>query len=190
MVPASPFDGIVGFYYVTKQLTTAAGFEIGKSYVIVIKALVDGVAAIDWHTFQVGAAVDARYYAGTATVAGAVPPYVAGAAGGIPVSAAGGLAMDGLGTSAEIAALDTAMDAGFAGVADVADVVTAIAAWEAETGLTFANFVRRVASALFGETTGQNTDTGIFKNMAATKNRITATTDSNNNRTHVEFDDT
>ena len=57
MVPASPFDSIVGCYWVRRQLTTAAGFEAGKNYLVVVKATVDSVAAIEMHTFQVQAAV-------------------------------------------------------------------------------------------------------------------------------------
>ena len=53
MTPASPFDSIVGAYYARRQLTTAAGFEAGKTYVVIVKATVDSVAAIDMHIFQV-----------------------------------------------------------------------------------------------------------------------------------------
>jgi len=53
MVVASPFDSVVGCYWIRRQLTTAAGFESGKNYLVVIKATVDGVAAIEQHTFKV-----------------------------------------------------------------------------------------------------------------------------------------
>jgi hypothetical protein len=53
MTPASPFDSIVGCYYARRQLTAAAGFENNKTYVVVIKATVDSVAAIDVHIFQI-----------------------------------------------------------------------------------------------------------------------------------------
>lgn len=57
MTVASPFDSIVGCYWVRRQLTTAAGFEAGKNYLVVVKATVDSVAAIQMHTFQVEARV-------------------------------------------------------------------------------------------------------------------------------------
>lgn len=66
MVPGSPFDSIVGCYWIRRQLTTAAGFEAGKNYLVVIKATVKNVSAIQQHTFQIAAKVDARYLGGTA----------------------------------------------------------------------------------------------------------------------------
>lgn len=59
MTPASPFDSVVGCYWVRRQLTAAAGFEAGKNYMVVVKATVDSVAAIQMHTFQVQAKVTA-----------------------------------------------------------------------------------------------------------------------------------
>jgi hypothetical protein len=56
MTVASPFDSITGCYWVRRQLTAAAGFEEGKNYLVVVKATVDSVAAIQMHTFQVEAA--------------------------------------------------------------------------------------------------------------------------------------
>lgn len=65
MTPASPFDGVVGFYLARRQLTAAAGFEKGKNYTVLVKATVDGVAAIAAHTFQIEAEVDANVVSGT-----------------------------------------------------------------------------------------------------------------------------
>lgn len=53
MTPASPFDSVVGFYYARRQLTAAAGFENNKTYVVLIKATVDSISAIETHVFQV-----------------------------------------------------------------------------------------------------------------------------------------
>lgn len=53
MVVASPFDSVTGCYWVRRQLTAAAGFEEGKNYLVLVKATVDGVPAIQMHTFQV-----------------------------------------------------------------------------------------------------------------------------------------
>jgi len=53
MTPASPFDSVTGLYYARRQLTAAAGFEANKTYVVVVKATVDSVSALDVHVFQV-----------------------------------------------------------------------------------------------------------------------------------------
>jgi hypothetical protein len=53
MTPASPFDSITGAYYARRQLTAAAGFEVNKTYVVIVKATVDGVSAITMFTFQI-----------------------------------------------------------------------------------------------------------------------------------------
>ena len=53
MTPASPFDSVTGFYYARRQLTAAAGFESNKTYVVLVKATVDSVAAIESHVFQI-----------------------------------------------------------------------------------------------------------------------------------------
>jgi len=53
MTPASPFDSVTGLYYARRQLTAAAGFENNKTYVVVVKATVDSVSALDVHVFQV-----------------------------------------------------------------------------------------------------------------------------------------
>jgi len=47
------FDSVTGLYYNRIQLTAAAGFEVGKSYVVLIQATVDSVTAIDWRSFRV-----------------------------------------------------------------------------------------------------------------------------------------
>ncbi|MEN6335557.1 MAG: hypothetical protein ABFE01_15005 [Phycisphaerales bacterium] len=53
MTPASPFDGITGAYYTRVQLTAAAGYEVGKNYLVIVKATVDSVSAIAMHTFGI-----------------------------------------------------------------------------------------------------------------------------------------
>ena len=69
MVPAAPFDGIVGFYLAKIQLLAITGFEKGKNYTIVLKATVDSVAAISYHTFQIEAEVDANTVSASVTLA-------------------------------------------------------------------------------------------------------------------------
>ncbi len=113
-------------------------------------------------------------------------------------------------TGTELAALDAVVDAGFAAAATVADVAAAIltepthplantvtgqvpivltGSEDPETGVTLYNWFRRAYAILCGKTDGQHTSTGHFRNQANTKNRATATTDANNNRTDVTFDD-
>lgn len=60
MGSTAPFVGVTGLYYARRQLTTTAGFEAGKNYLVVIQATVDSVAAIDTHLFQIKAKVDAE----------------------------------------------------------------------------------------------------------------------------------
>ena len=55
MTPASPFDSVVGLYYARVQLTAGAGFAVDTDYVVVVSATVDGVTAIDVHTFNIRA---------------------------------------------------------------------------------------------------------------------------------------
>ena len=54
------FNSVTGFYFDRIQLTSALGFENGKSYVVLIQATVDSVAAIDWRSFRVRAAAPAN----------------------------------------------------------------------------------------------------------------------------------
>jgi len=63
MTPATPFDTVVGFYYGRRQLTAAAGFERGKIYVVLVKATVDSVSAIESHVFQIRAVQSGDAYA-------------------------------------------------------------------------------------------------------------------------------
>jgi hypothetical protein len=101
MVVAAPFDSIVGVYYIRRQLTAAAGFERGKTYVVVIKATVDSVAANEVHVFQIRAAQTGDSYARLGAPAGAsvsadvlvvktktdyLPAATAGAAGGVAIA--------------------------------------------------------------------------------------------------------
>ena len=71
MTPASPFDSVVGAYYSRRQLTTAAGFEAGKTYIVIVKATVDSVAAIDMHVFQIRVLQTGDSYARLGAPAGA-----------------------------------------------------------------------------------------------------------------------
>ena len=71
MTPASPFDSVTGLYYARRQLTAAAGFENNKTYVCVVKATVDSVAALDVHVFQIRPQQTGDSYARLGAPAGA-----------------------------------------------------------------------------------------------------------------------
>lgn len=71
MTPASPFDSITGAYYARRQLTAAAGFEANKTYVVIVKATVDSVAAIAMHIFQIRPLQTGDSYARIGAPAGA-----------------------------------------------------------------------------------------------------------------------
>jgi hypothetical protein len=68
--------------------------------------------------------------------------------------------------------------------------IAAIFASVIETGLTFLQYVKYSAAVLFGKSSGGGTTTIRFRNTADTVNRISATVDSNENRTAVSRDDT
>ncbi|MPZ36683.1 MAG: hypothetical protein GEU95_01250 [Rhizobiales bacterium] len=59
-----------------------------------------------------------------------------------------------------------------------------------ETGLTFRQWLRLAASALFGKASGLDTTTAIYRDVNDTKDRITATVDVNGNRSAVTRDAT
>lgn len=59
-----------------------------------------------------------------------------------------------------------------------------------ETGLTFRQWLRIAASALFGKASGLETTTAVYRDFGDTKARITATVDADGNRTAVTTDAT
>lgn len=60
-----------------------------------------------------------------------------------------------------------------------------------ETGLTFRQFLRLAASALFGKASGLDVNAPVYRQaIADTKARITATTDANGNRSAITTDST
>jgi hypothetical protein len=57
-----------------------------------------------------------------------------------------------------------------------------------ETGISVRNALRATLAMLAGQVTGAGTGSEIFKNPAATKNRVTVTVDTNGNRSAITFD--
>jgi hypothetical protein len=72
------------------------------------------------------------------------------------------------------------------------EIATAVldAADAIETGLTPRQFMRLAGSALAGKVSGAATSSVVFRNIGDTKNRITASVDSDGNRTAVTVDAT
>ena len=71
-----------------------------------------------------------------------------------------------------------------------ADVATAIldAANGIETGVTPRQALRGILSALASKVSGMESNAPVFRDVGDTKDRITAATDSNGNRTSVTLD--
>jgi hypothetical protein len=65
------FDSETGFYLDRIQCTSAIGYETGKTYTALIKATVDGVAAIAYRQWRVVTALTADIYARIGAPAGA-----------------------------------------------------------------------------------------------------------------------
>ena len=59
------FDSVTGLYEQKFQLTSAAGFEAGKTYTILIQATADGASGIITHMFQINAASSVEQWTGT-----------------------------------------------------------------------------------------------------------------------------
>lgn len=67
-------------------------------------------------------------------------------------------------------------------------IVSALFATAADGAVTFVQLLRGMASALMGKASGLGTSTGVFRDLADSKDRITATIDSDGNRTAVTRD--
>jgi hypothetical protein len=257
MTPASPFDAVTGLYYARRQLTAAAGFERGKTYVVVVKATVDSVSALDVHVFQIRYQLTGDPYAvvssgtygnstiktetaaikaktdnlpaspaavgsnmGTVTsvtgnvggnvvgsvgsVTGAVGSVtgnvggnvvgsvgsvtgavgsVTGNVGGNVTGSVGSVASGGI-TAASIAT--GAIDAD----ALAADAVDEIHDEVIEGTTTLRQAVRLILAVLTGKASGGASTTITYRDIGDTKDRITATVDSDGNRTAITRDGT
>jgi hypothetical protein len=73
-------------------------------------------------------------------------------------------------------------------LATAADYVSTLFGTAVEGSITFVQMMRGFAAALMGKADGMATTTGHFRDMADTKNRITATQDSDGNRTAITRD--
>lgn len=78
------------------------------------------------------------------------------------------------------------LDAGLAALNDIAVSEILAAAYEGST--TVQDFLRLVSSALLGKVSGGATTTNTFRDLADSKDRITATVDGDGNRTAVTLD--
>ncbi len=57
-----------------------------------------------------------------------------------------------------------------------------------ETGITVRGVLRLTGAVLAGKASGMGTGTGVFRNITDTKNRVTATQDTNGNRSSITTD--
>jgi hypothetical protein len=69
-----------------------------------------------------------------------------------------------------------------------ADVAGAVAAYAIESGWTTETLLRVFAAVLAGKVSGAGTGTEVFRDINDTKDRVTATVDSNGNRTAITLD--
>lgn len=130
-----------GYYYARGQITGAAGFELGKNYVVRAAATVNSVAAAAViGTFKVISVT--RGLAGTA-----LPDAAADGAGGLPISDAGGLDVDTLNANVSSILTDTGTD----GVLLTAAYNAAKTAAQAGDAMTLANDA--ITAAKFDEST-------------------------------------
>lgn len=96
----------------------------------------------------------------------------------------------------EVAAIKAKTDNLPASPAATSDIPTADANADAlldraagvETGLTVRQAMRLMAAALFGKASGLDTTTAVYRDTNDSKNRISATVDSDGNRTDVTLD--
>jgi len=95
-------------------------------------------------------------------------------------------------TNAELAtALGTADDAVLAAIAALNDITVAdIIAGVADGSYDLQEMMRVIFSACAGKSSGHESGTPAYRDAADTKNRISATTDANGNRTAVTLDAT
>ena len=198
---ATKRTSLTGNYRLTFTCSTANGFEAGKWYAVIASATVNSVAGkgVVAH-FQVVPAessagvpkVDMSHVAGTSQTAGDLAALI-------------NTIDDFLDT--EIAAIKAKTDNLPSDPADESLLEAAIAALSiptaiqnadalldraagVETGWTVRQALRIYLSALAAKVSGMDTLAPVFRDVGDTKNRITATTDADGNRTAVTLDAT
>ena len=170
-----------GYYSEQITLSTGNGFENGKSYSIYIAATVSSVAGATHRTFQICAPVDVQTIKTNPVVNGGTITYPTNAtiASTTNISA---------GTITTASNLTTNNDK--TGYALSAAGVTAIWAEVMEGATSAVKMMRGFASALLSKVSGMTSgaSTPVFRDVGDSKDRITATTDANGNRSAVTLD--
>jgi hypothetical protein len=87
-----------------------------------------------------------------------------------------------------IIAATNSLASAIAALPNAAAIASAVMASVVETGLSLVQYCRLSASALFGKASGMGGSTATFRDMADTKNRITATVDTSGDRTAIALD--
>lgn len=164
-------------------LATAAALDTVDNFLDTeIAAIVSAVAAIETDTQDIQGRLPA------ALVSGRIDASV------------GAMAANVMTAAAAAADLTTELQSGLATAADLATVAgyidTEVAAIKAKTdlipgsqdGKTFAETILLMACVLLGKSSGMATATNIFRALNDSKDRVTATTDENGNRTAITLD--
>ena len=209
----------IGFYSERLTLSVANGFELGKAYTVYLSATVSSILGTASHTFKIRSLQDmgllykgtvatvtdqthlvistprssnADDYNGLAAIirdvtnvpsAAAVEIIDYDGAGEIILDAAAPFTVA-VGDIVEIIpslSLPTVAQIA-AGLLDLADGV--------ESGLTVREHHRLSAAALYGKSSGHGNNNPKYQDTGATKNRITATTNSDGDRTAITLDKT
>lgn len=176
---------VVGLNQGTVVATAANGYEAGKSYCVYISTgTVGGVSVVGETVFQftIQASAAAVDLANATDGLGALKTEV-GTRMATYTQPTGFLAATFPGTVASTTNITAA-----AGVALSSEGITAIWA-EVITGTTTAvQAMRGFIAAMLGKASGLETTTAVYRNIADTKNVVSATVDADGNRTAVTLD--
>ena len=207
----------VGFYSEQITLSAANGFELGKTYTIYISATVSSILGTTAHTFKIRSLEDmGLIYKGTvSSIAGgqtaitiATPrsnvldDYVGAAVirdvTNVPSAATVQITSSSTGG---VLTLDAAAPFAVA-IGDIVEILATltlptVAAFAdeildrtdgVETGITLRQAMRVILASGAGKTSGNENNNPKFRDPADTKNRITANTDADGNRTAITLD--
>lgn len=170
-----------GLYKVQIDATSGNGFEAGRRYSVYAVAAVGGITGRDGiGEFEV---LQADIDTAVGNIANIQTRLPAALVSGRMDSSVGEMQADTLTASALATDAVTEIQTGLS-------TLTASQVWaEAlETGFTAKELVRLISAAVAGKLSGAATTTIIIRDAADSKNRITATVDSNGNRTAVTYD--
>jgi hypothetical protein len=193
---ATKRTGLTGNYRISFTCSALNGFELDKWYNVIASATVSGVAAkAVIKTFRIVAAENVAGY----PIADAMKVNGATQTAGDIYARLGAPA--GASMSADIAAVKTdtaavklktdnlpASPAATGDIPSASTVATAVMASVVETGYDVTKTCKLILSALAGKLSGAAGTTVTIRDINDSKNRITATVDSDGNRTAITYD--